>query len=50
MAVSLRSVFGASGLRALAKRTKDGPQVRRLYSFLEELCGRLSDEVDQSTW
>jgi transposase len=33
MAVSLRGDFDASGLRGLAKKTKDGPQVRRLLAL-----------------
>jgi transposase len=33
MAVSLRGDFDASGLRGLAKKTKDGPQARRLLAL-----------------
>jgi transposase len=33
MAILLRTDFDASGLRACAKRTKDGPQARRLLAL-----------------
>jgi hypothetical protein len=33
MAVLLRGDFDASGLRGLAKKTKDGPQARRLLAL-----------------
>ena len=33
MAIPLRTDFDASGLRAWAKKTKDGPQARRLLAL-----------------
>jgi hypothetical protein len=38
-AIGLREDFDATALRALAKRTKDGPQARRLLALATIYAG-----------
>ena len=47
MAVSLRGDFDASQLRGLAKKTKDGPQARRLLALAAIYDGATRSEAAQ---
>jgi hypothetical protein len=50
-AIGLRDDFDASALRAIAKRSKDGPQARRLLALAAIYDGATrSDEVGWKKW
>ena len=47
MAIPLRSDFDAAALRGLARRTKDGPQARRLLALASNYDGASRAEAAQ---